>query len=97
MFELKKIQGREAMQVCFCHPAAPGHTVNLAGVFNDWDPAKAPMIYSENGSYYSCVLELMPGEYEYKLVVDGDWVLDDSNPNFVSNDFGTLNSIVSVK
>ncbi len=46
---------------------------------------------------YRCTLRLAPGCYEYKFVVDGEWVLDDGNPNFTSNDFGTLNSVLNVK
>lgn len=79
----------------FCHKAPIGHTVSLAGVFNDWDPAKNAMLH--DGEAYCCMIELPPGEYEYKLVVDGEWMLDEDNPNFVSNDFGTLNSVVIVK
>lgn len=43
-----------------------------------------------------CTIHLAPGTYEYKFVVDGEWVLDESNPNFAANDFGTLNSVINV-
>ena len=54
------------------------------------------MVYSAAEGGYSCSLSLAPGNYEYKLVVDGEWLQDESNPDFVSNDFGTLNSLVKV-
>lgn len=90
-----KVQGHKSKKVCFSHSAPPGHTVALAGVFNDWDPAKKQMTYLEN--IYSCSLELLPGKYEYKLVIDGEWVQDEDNAEFVVNDFGTLNSCVTVE
>ena len=37
-----------------------------------------------------------PGDHQYKFVVDGEWRLDAANPNFVPNDFGTLNSLLTV-
>ncbi len=96
MVEQQKKEGSQTAQVHFFYPAAPGHTVSLSGVFNDWDPAKTPMVYSAADAGYSCTLSLAKGEYEYKLVVDGEWLLDEENPNFVSNDFGTLNSLLKV-
>ena len=93
MVTLEKIKGklRNALRTML------GHNVSLAGVFNDWDPARTPMLYCDEKKSYICILTLSSGEYEYKLVVDGQWMLDEGNPNFVSNDFGTLNSIVVVK
>ena len=97
MFEIKAEKKNNCRAVCFSHPAPPGHQVMLAGIFNDWDPKRNPMEYSEAESAYTCTVFLAPGEYEYKLVVDGEWLLDEGNPNFVSNDFGTLNSVLSLK
>ena len=97
MVTLEKIKGKKLTKVQFSHPGTPGHTVSLAGIFNDWDPAHNPMTYCPETQNYSCTLELPAGVYEYKLVVDGQWMIDEGNPNFVSNDFGTLNSIVTVK
>ena len=39
---------------------------------------------------------LEPGTYEYKFVVDGEWKLDESNPNFAPNSLGSLNSVLVV-
>ncbi|MBR2345843.1 MAG: glycogen-binding domain-containing protein [Lentisphaeria bacterium] len=97
MVEVKKISNTAKRQVTFACVYAPGHTVALAGVFNDWDSGNILMEYVADIRGYRCVLQLAPGSYEYKLVIDGEWVLDDSNPNFASNDFGTLNSVAVVE
>lgn len=76
---------------------APGRKVAVAGSFNDWEPELNPMTDAKGDGVYRCTLRLAPGCYEYKFVVDGEWVLDDNNPNFASNDFGTLNSVLNVK
>lgn len=74
----------------------PGRTVMVAGSFNNWQPEK--QLLDKNGDgVYRCRLSLQPGEYQYKFVVDGVWCLDSSNPNFVPNTIGSLNSVLIVK
>lgn len=80
----------------FTCKAAPGCKVALAGSFNDWDPAAAPMKDPDGSGCYRCSVSLKPGYYEYKFVVDDEWNLDEENPNFAANDFGTLNSVLTV-
>ena len=41
-------------------------------------------------------LDLPPGEYEFKFVVDGNWVIDEGQPTKLS-DVGTLNNVRVVK
>lgn len=97
MFDFGKMKKAGTVEVNFTYTTAPGHSVSLAGVFNDWDPARSQMKYSAKSGSYSCMVKLAPGSYEYKLVVDGEWLLDEENPNFVTNDFGTLNSVAVIK
>lgn len=75
---------------------APGKMVTVAGDFNDWRPEKVLTDRNNNGTY-TCRLMLPPGEYQYKFQVDGEWRSDASNPNFIPNDFGSLNSVLVVK
>lgn len=74
---------------------APGKNVMVAGCFNNWQPTKA-LIDKDGCGVYSCRLLLEPGEYQYKFVIDGEWRLDNANPNFVPNEFGSLNSVLVV-
>jgi hypothetical protein len=37
------------------------------------------------------------GKNKYKFVVDGEWILDDQNPDYEENEYGTGNSILWVK
>ncbi|MDR0932451.1 MAG: glycogen-binding domain-containing protein [Victivallales bacterium] len=86
-----------AKRVCkFAVKAKPGQKVSLSGSFNDWDPDAAPMQDRLGDGHYLCEVELSPGSYEYKFVVDDEWLLDEENPNFAANDFGTLNSVLTV-
>ena len=38
-----------------------------------------------------------PGNYQYQMVLDGEWRLDDGNPKTVSNGSGGLNSLLQVE
>ena len=96
MVKIRKIAGSTGRSLEFSLNAGRGHTVALAGSFNDWDPEAAPMSEPAGDGHYICRITLAPGSYEYKFVVDNEWLLDDDNPNFASNDFGTLNSVVVV-
>ena len=77
--------------------AEPGKEVSIAGSFNDWEPGKALMAYDQTAKAYTLTIDLDPGYYEYKFVVNGVWILDETNPNFAANDFGTLNSVLNIE
>ena len=54
-----------------CH--APEATcVSLVGSFNEWDARANPLSRRVDGEW-AVVLELAPGFYHYKFVVDGRW------------------------
>ena len=74
---------------------APGKSVAVAGSFNDWQPVKM-LNDRNNDGHYSCRLMLPPGTYQYKFYVDGQWRSDAGNPDFVPNEFGSLNSVLTV-
>ena len=78
----------------FSCSAADADVVALASSFNDWDPEKH-LMFRRNGVFSLAIL-LAPGKYEYKFVVDGKWEIDNENPRFTANDFGTLNSVCEI-
>ena len=91
----KNIKKPARRNVLFKLEEAPGRQVFVAGSFSDWQP-KQQLSDKEGRGVYTARILLAPGEYEYKFVVDGEWRLDAANPNFVPNDFGTLNSLLTV-
>jgi 1,4-alpha-glucan branching enzyme len=75
------------------HPDAA--CVQLAGEFNEWTPSQTPMRRTETGDFET-TLTLEPGQYRYRLVIDGRWSHDPANPALELNEFGELNSIITV-
>jgi chromosome partitioning protein len=73
-----------------------GRDVKLAGSFNDWRPDLGVVTRAENGVVEKIVM-LMPGTYQYRLIVDGVWQEDPSNPEQVPNYSGGFNSVLQVE
>lgn len=80
----------------FVQPGEGRTKVGIAGDFNNWNPASTPMSkHQELGVWQACI-EIPPGRYRYRLVIDGQWVKDPYNPATETNPFGELNSVLEV-
>lgn len=78
---------------CFFLPGYPGASqVFLSGSFNQWSTMQLPMQRNANG--WSVCLELLPGKYHYKYIVDGRWIQDPGNRLTEKQGRGTQNSVV---
>jgi chromosome partitioning protein len=72
----------------------------LAGDFNGWVPDKGvrSLIESEGETrVWTKILQLPPGRYMYRYVVDGEWCEDPANPEAVSSTVGGRNSVLVVR
>ena len=90
-----KATGPQPVPVCFefTHPTAI--TVCVAGCFNNWQP-EAKALHPSGGGRWLKETVLMPGIYEYCLVVDGQWMPDPSARETIPNPFGGRNSVLRV-
>lgn len=77
----------------------PGYSdarnVVLTGSFNGWDESY-PLMEKVKGGW-AMKIDLDPGYYEYKFIVDGNWLHDPGNPEAIENIHGTLNSILNIR
>ena len=83
----------EPVRFEFTHPTAT--TVCVAGTFNEWH-AEAKPLQPVGGGRWLKETVLPPGNYEYCLVVDGEWMPDPRARETVPNPFGGRNSILKV-
>lgn len=67
----------------------------VAGTFNGWDSKKTPM-RKDGSAGWKAAVPLPPGRYEYRFVVDGQWISDPNARESVKNQFGSTNSVVMV-
>ena len=78
--------------VLFRFYAPDAQVVYLAGTFNNWAPTGLPMTKDEKG-IWSVKVKLIPGNYQYKFVINGvQWKEDPTNPAKVDDGFGGFNS-----
>jgi 1,4-alpha-glucan branching enzyme len=82
------------IHVEFALTANEAKSVAVAGSFNSWNPKKTPL-KGVGGAWHARV-ELPRGRYEYRFVIDGQWVTDPNARESVPNPFGSVNSVVSV-
>lgn len=73
-----------------------GRDLKLAGSFNDWRPDEG-VITRKRDSVIEKIVMLMPGTYQYRLIVDGVWQEDPSNSEQVPNYSGGYNSVLQVE
>ncbi|MGJ8635266.1 MAG: AAA family ATPase [Phycisphaerales bacterium] len=83
--------------VLFVQSAAIGSSVQIAGSFNAWNPAASELRLNEELGIFELFCKLPEGTYEYKIVVDGQWMLDPHNPTSIKNGIGSQNNIVRVR
>ena len=69
--------------------------VVLSGTFNRWDENVFRMNKTPDG--WELTLQLKPGDYEYKFIVDGNWMEDPNNPAKKTNEYNGYNSLISIK
>ena len=74
----------------------PGaQSVSLTGSFTAWSAEGRPLTRRHDG-LWECELPLPAGAHEYRYIVDGTWSEDPHNTESVPNEFGSLNSLVTV-
>lgn len=79
----------------FTIKAPNARVVYLAGEFNKWSPTATPMRKRADGEW-AVTLQLPPGQYEYKLIVDGKWIADPENPTQKDDTYGGKNSVIVI-
>ncbi len=85
-----------AKKIEFCLPNVKADSVLLAGDFTAWQESAVALKQGKSGDW-SAKLPLAPGRYEYRYIVDGEWVDDPAAPARVENPFGTSNALLVVE
>jgi 1,4-alpha-glucan branching enzyme len=84
-------------RVVFSMHAEPGSEVAVSGDFNNWNPEGKKMADKKGDGHYTATMNLAPGIYEYKFIINKTWCVDPVCKDWVPNSLGTLNSILHVE
>lgn len=91
----KKSPDNPASGVCLQFDLPEAVTGNVAGSFNDWNPASLPMVRKAEGRWERD-LPLPAGRYEFRPVVDGARSGAPGGPETVENPPGARNAVLHV-
>lgn len=80
--------------VFFLNEHYSANEVILAGTFNGWNEHEIKM--NKVAAGWELHAQLPPGRYEYKFIVDGEWMHDPVNKEKVKNEHETFNSVLYV-
>ena len=92
---LKGLPTVNGNKVTFKYTGTKGANVYLAGSMNGWSTTANKMTESPAG-VYTCTIELAPGEYQYKYVVNNAWYKDSANEFEIIEAGGNSNSLAIV-
>ena len=90
-----KLDPKKNTVTFICDALPEAGKVFLAGDFNDWNGTIDRMRKVKGGSFRR-KLPLTPGTYQYKFVVDGEWLADPTGEDQCDNGLGDCNSVVTV-
>ena len=100
-----KMETPELTPVGFSCHAPEAQTVFVAGTFNGWR-ANTLALRRETDGNWTAVLQIPPGHYEFKFIVDGRWCCDPGCEHgdreypgcakCAANGFGTMNRVLEV-
>jgi beta-lactamase regulating signal transducer with metallopeptidase domain len=71
---------------------ANARIVAVAGSFNNWNQSQ--FLFTRVDGEWICRINLPPGKYEYKFIVDGNWLVDPGNPKTKNDERGNENSVL---
>lgn len=95
---LRKIVKQKAddfIPVTFRIPSTLGQDIYIVGDFNNWIADENSRLTRENGCWKKD-LNIKPGSYRYRFIIDGKWQEDPTNPNLEKNPFGEFDSLLKI-
>lgn len=92
----KKSAGPASVSQEFSLMAPDAAEVYVVGDFNNWENGKDKLRKLKSGLHKKSK-KLKPGRYEYRFVVDGQWLNDPACNQRCANPFGGENSVLEVR
>jgi len=92
----KRVLAQPKVKKQFFLYAPEAKSVSIAGSFCNWMPTEDHSMERMEDGTWTKTLSLAPGKYQYKFVVDDEWIEDHNNPNTIETAFGGKNSLLEV-
>lgn len=87
------------LPVNFHYKSLPGstHKVSIAGSFNNWNASSHPLLDLDRDGDYEVTIMMDPIEHKYVFMMDGERILDPSNPDTGTDGRGNLTSTIDLR
>ena len=91
------LKSKPICKVTFSVPAEEAQAVSVLGCFNEWDVEKAVKLKKlKNGTFRGTVDLLKDDSYEFRYLVDENFVNDEHADAYVTNEFGGENAVMTL-
>ena len=81
------LKNKSICKVSFSIAAKDANKVAVIGNFNGWDPKANPLKKLKNGTFKGTMDLKKDQSYEFRYVVDGEYVNDEEADDYLWNDF----------
>jgi 1,4-alpha-glucan branching enzyme len=81
------LKSKPVCKVTFTVPAKEASKVSVVGDFNNWDSNAASLRKLKNGTFKGIINLEKNTAYEFKYVVDGSYINDDSADSYAWNSY----------
>ena len=91
------LKSKPVCKVTFTVPAKEAKKVAVIGSFNEWNPKAAKLRKLKNGTFKGTVDLAKDSSYEFRYVVDGEYLNDDQADAYAWNDYaGAENGVLNL-
>ena len=99
IFKTREYPSRFMISTAALHiPKDSVKSISLVGEFNNWQVGKNCLAHLDSNGIYKIDINLPPGEYEYKFVINGKkWIPDPMNPRQIPDGWNGFNSLRTVQ
>ncbi|MCG9972271.1 isoamylase early set domain-containing protein [Christiangramia crocea] len=88
------LKSKPECKITFCVPAKYAEKVEVAGDFNGW--SSSALKKYKNGNFKAQFNLPVDKEYQFKYIVDGEWVNDSEADKYQWNDYAASENSVLV-
>ncbi len=91
------LKSKPVCKVTFTVEATDAENVFVCGDFNNWDESKHELKKLKNGNFKGTIDLDKDNTYEFKYLVDGNWINEEQADSFKWNEFAAAeNSVLEV-
>lgn len=81
------LKSKPVCKVTFTVPAAEANEVHVVGTFNDWNVSATPLKKLKNGNFKGTLNLDQDQAYEFRYVVDGNYINDEQADRYQWSEF----------